>query len=72
LHDVQFFLICFAAELKKRHLDSTLLTQGPTWHCPTCWSTYFQCNVSIHVYAHVWGLKLHKILQVRAPIRVSS
>jgi hypothetical protein len=66
LHDVHFFLILFAAVLKKRHLDSTRLTQGPTWHHQTRGSTYFQCNVSI--YAHVWGLKLHKILQVRAPI----
>jgi hypothetical protein len=35
LHDVQFFLNFFAAVLKKRHLDSTRLTQGPTRHHPT-------------------------------------
>jgi hypothetical protein len=62
LHDVQIILILFAAVLKKRHLDSIRLTQGPTLHHPTRGSTYFQCNASIH--AHVWGLKLHKILQV--------
>jgi hypothetical protein len=26
------FSYFFAAVLKKRHLDSTWLTQGPTWH----------------------------------------
>ena len=69
--EVQIFNIFFAAVPKRRHLDSTRLTQGPTPHHPTRGSfreargsTYFQCNVS--KYAHVLGLKLPKIRLVRA------
>ena len=77
LHDVQIFIICFAAVPKRRRSDSTLLNQGPTLHHPTrgsfCearGSTYFQCNIS--KYAHVLGLKLPKIRLVRAWFWVSS
>ena len=51
LHDVQFLIIFFAAVLKRRRLDLTLLTQGPKLHQPTRRSTHGQCNVS--KYAHV-------------------
>ena len=77
LHDVQILNSFFAAVPKRLRLDSTLLTQGPTLHHLTSGifheahrSTYFQCNVS--KYAHVLGLKLPKISQVRASIWVSS
>ena len=68
---VQNFHIFFAAVPKRRRLDSTRLTHGPTLHHPprgsfreARGSTYFQCNVS--KYAHVLGLKLPKIKLVRA------
>jgi hypothetical protein len=50
----------FFAVLKGRRSDLVLLIQGQTWtlHHPTGGSTYFQCNISM--YAHVWGLKVHK------------
>ena len=61
----------FAAVPKRRRLDSTRLTHGPTLHHPprgsfreARGSTNFQCNVS--KYAHVLGLKLPKIRLVRA------
>jgi hypothetical protein len=66
MHDVHFNNIYFAAVLKRRSLDSARLIQGPTLHHQTRESTYFQRNVS--KYAHVLGLKMHEICQVRAPI----
>jgi len=77
LHHVQILNIFFAAVPKRRRLDSTRLTQGPTLHHLTRGSfreargsTYFQCNVP--KYAHVLGLKLPKIRQLRAWFWVSS
>jgi hypothetical protein len=65
---VQNLNIVFAAVPKRRLLDSTRLTLGPTLHHLTLalgrfreagGSIYFQCIVS--KYAHVLGLKLPKI-----------
>jgi hypothetical protein len=63
---VQNLNIVFAAVPKRRLLDSTRLTLGPTLHHLTLGrfreaggSIYFQCVVS--KYAHVLGLKLPKI-----------
>jgi hypothetical protein len=74
IHDLQSFLtfFCSCAEKSSFRFD-------PAYPRPDLASSYarkylfegyFQCNVSI--YAHVRGLKLHKILQVRAPIWVST
>jgi hypothetical protein len=71
LHHGQILNICFATVPKRRRLFSTLLAQGTTLHYLTlrsfskaCRSSYFQCCVC--KYAHVSGLKLHKIRQIQA------
>ena len=71
LHDVQIFNIFFAAVPKRRRLDSTRLTQGPTLHHPprgsfreARGSTYFQCNVSKYAHQKCMAESFKKNLKV--------